>query len=91
MKHTPNIYCFAVPASHNPHDVQLKISAASRRAFDSLPHGESEESIVARDAITRSWWAIRRHPCALQCYCAAQAQPVKDPNTKVVWPKIRKG
>ena len=71
---TPNIWCFANPATEDYHAIALRISDDAMTAFDQLPPKSMKKSITAQDLITGNLYKLTRHPCQLKgCYCAAQA------------------
>lgn len=87
----PNLYCHNTPPDWNdPHAVKLRISAKKKCEFDTMPRGveHAKRGIVAFDQISQKWYAIRRFPCSLDCYCAAQAKELSGPNAKHKWDDI---
>lgn len=92
--HSPNLYAHAFPADWNDaHEVKLHISKEKRAELDAIPRGEEniQRGIVAFDAITRKYYAVRHFPCfidSFDCCCAAQAKELENKDEKFDWPAI---
>lgn len=66
----PNLWIGTQP---NPDDrLKIFVSIRDRDRFDTLPAGPSSAKIRVTDLNTGKRYTIRRGPCGLGCYCAAE-------------------
>lgn len=77
MSMQPNLFCFA-PDGDNPHEINLHVSEQDRLAFNALPRGGSGQAVTVTDQITLGLYRVRRAPCGLGCYCAAEATLLEE-------------
>lgn len=69
MSSNPNIW-ITLDDSDNGTRLALALTPEDRAAFNALPQGRSDASIVAMDSVG-NLWDLRRASCGADCYCAA--------------------
>ena len=66
-----------MPGERIPDDLgnrrlRLRISEEDDRRFDLLPPRSGDHACVVTDLLTGTSYWVRRAPCGLGCYCAAE-------------------